>query len=180
MLSILLSARSPVCYWGMIIIMTVVKMMTVMMIDSRLAPLAHRLPEDSEQCESLIPLHAVSQHEGSFCSWSGRPAQSKWFTQLCVFDLRVVHWCVCLRACVNVDDAFSQPGLRQNPRTDVLNHFLSLYIYIYGRSMPAHFGSSSSCHGFSWKKIMLKTSIKSTGPWTSCSCTPNTFKVMNF
>uniref|UniRef100_A0A671V619 Solute carrier family 35 member F5 n=1 Tax=Sparus aurata TaxID=8175 RepID=A0A671V619_SPAAU len=28
----------------------------------------HRLPEDSEQCESLIPLHAVSQHEGSFCS----------------------------------------------------------------------------------------------------------------
>uniref|UniRef100_A0A8C4GWE3 Solute carrier family 35 member F5 n=1 Tax=Dicentrarchus labrax TaxID=13489 RepID=A0A8C4GWE3_DICLA len=28
----------------------------------------HRLPEDSEQCESLIPLHTVSPNEGSFCS----------------------------------------------------------------------------------------------------------------
>ncbi|XP_033473481.1 solute carrier family 35 member F5-like isoform X3 [Epinephelus lanceolatus] len=27
-----------------------------------------RLPEDSEQCESLIPLHTVSPSEGSFCS----------------------------------------------------------------------------------------------------------------
>ncbi|XP_071384504.1 solute carrier family 35 member F5-like [Centroberyx affinis] len=27
-----------------------------------------RLPEDSEQCESLIPLHTVSPNEGSFCS----------------------------------------------------------------------------------------------------------------
>lgn len=27
-----------------------------------------RLPEDSEQCESLIPLHTISPNEGSFCS----------------------------------------------------------------------------------------------------------------
>ena len=38
-----------------------------MMIDVLLPP-AHRLPEDSEQCESLIPLHAVSPNEGGFCS----------------------------------------------------------------------------------------------------------------
>ncbi|XP_075886677.1 solute carrier family 35 member F5-like isoform X2 [Nelusetta ayraudi] len=28
----------------------------------------HRLPEDSEQCESLIPLHSLSSNDGSFCS----------------------------------------------------------------------------------------------------------------
>lgn len=51
--------------------MMVVEMMTVML-DWHFAPSASRLPEDSEQCESLIPLNTVSPND--FCSWAN-PAQ---------------------------------------------------------------------------------------------------------
>lgn len=44
----------------------VVMMMTVMMIDAPLPLPACRLPEDSEQCESLIPLNTISPSDGGF------------------------------------------------------------------------------------------------------------------
>lgn len=43
----------------------VVTMMIVMVIDAPPPP-ARRLPEDSEQCESLIPLNTISPSDGGF------------------------------------------------------------------------------------------------------------------
>lgn len=46
--------------------------MTAVMTDVPLHLHPDRLPEDSEQCESLIPLHSLSSADGSFCSWCNR------------------------------------------------------------------------------------------------------------